>query len=173
MKKDFLTPILFIVAAVFVALGLNTTANAQAKKTETVKVTKTEKLLKDSGARYGPFQGEGTYFVAYSGKEMKEISVIIIESETAVVVLADVAAGREIDLKPEVMRKLLTYNMDADYIKVGISDLGSIRVQTEQNLELLNAKVFKDILDQIASGAEDIARILKPVFKQTARPVKQ
>lgn len=173
MKINLFTLILLIVAAVFVIPSLNGPSYAQAKKTETVKVTKTEKLLKDADAPYGPFQGEGTFIVSYAGKEKKEIDVIIIETDAAVVTFADVAAGRLIDLTPEVMRKLLKFNMNADYIKVGISDFGSIRVQTEQNIELMNAKAFKDILDQIAAGADDVAKILKPVFKQTAKPVKQ
>ena len=70
------------------------------------------------------------------------------------------------------MRKLLEFNSRADYIKVGISDIGSIRVQCEQNLVTMNSNFFKEVLDQVASGVDEIAMILRPVKKKTVAPVK-
>lgn len=146
-------------------LTINGLVNAQVKKSAVINVTRTEKLLRDVKANYQPFQGENSFIVLYSGKEKEEISVILIETDDAVLVFADVAAGRTVELTPEVMRKLLEFNMQADFIKVGISDIGSIRVQSEQDLVSINAKSFGTLLDQIAAGADDVAKIIKPVRK--------
>ena len=156
--------VLFIGTLVAI-LTINGLVNAQVKKSAVINVTRTEKMLRDIKANYQPFQGENSFVVVYSGKEIEEISVILIETDDAVLVLADVAAGRTVGLTPEVMRKLLEFNMKADFIKVGISDIGSIRVQSEQDLVSINTKSFGTLLNQIAAGADDVAKILKPVRK--------
>jgi hypothetical protein len=127
--------------------------------------TKTEKMLKEIKAPYKPFQGQNSFIVLYNGKEKKDIDLIAVEAGSGLAIFADVAAGREVDLTLEVMHKLLEYNLKTDYIKIGISDIGSIRVQSEQNLILINSKAFSEILDQIAAGVDDVSRILKPVYK--------
>ena len=160
------TRLLCIAVLSFSVFGAHVTSvDAQARKKSVIKVTKTEKMLRDVKATYRPFQRDDSFIVVYEGKELKEISVILIEASDVLVVLADVAAGREVDLTDGMMRKLLEFNMKADYLKVGISDIGSIRVQTEQELSLMSAKTFQKILDQAANVADDVAKILKPARK--------
>jgi hypothetical protein len=159
------TPLVLFIGTLAAILTINGLVNAQVKKSAVINVTRTEKMLRDIKANYQQFQGENSFVVVYSGKEIEEISVILIETDDAVLVLADVAAGRTVGLTPEVMRKLLEFNMKADFIKVGISDIGSIRVQSEQDLVSINTKSFGTLLDQIAAGADDVAKILKPVRK--------
>ena len=150
-------------------LGIHATrVHGQVKKDSVIKVTKTEKMLRDIKASYRPFQGENSFLIVYEGKELKEISVILIETPDLVVVFADVAAGREVELTDEVMRKLLEFNLVADYLKVGISDIKSIRVQTEQDLSLMSPKIFEKLLDQTASVADEVARLLAPARKKEA-----
>ena len=133
---------------------------------QVVKGTKSEKMLQEIKAVYKPFNGKDAFLISYTGKELKEISVITVESGSAISVSADVAAGREIELTADVMRKLLEFSSRADYIKVGISDIGSIRVQCEQDLVTMRSKFFGEILDQVAAGAEEVAVILRPVRKK-------
>jgi hypothetical protein len=159
------SPLVLFFGTLVAILTINGLISAQVKKSAVINVTRTEKMLRDIKANYQPFQGENSFIVLYSGKEKEEISVILIETDDAVLVLADVAAGRTVGLTPEVMRKLLEFNMQADFIKVGISDIGSIRVQSEQGLASIDPKSFGKLLDQIAAGADDVAKILKPVIK--------
>jgi len=166
MKKTFYIYIIFIFA-VFLTSGSGRQVAAQVVKDST-----SEKMLKEIKAIYKPFQGKDTFIVSYTGNELKNISIITVEVGLAISILADVAAGREVDLTPEIMRKLLEFNSRADYIKVGISDIGSIRVQCEQNLVTMNSNFFKEVLDQVASGVDEIAMILRPVKKKTVAPVK-
>ncbi len=148
-------------------LTVVTSVSAQAK-TAPAKESKLERLLKETSANYMPFQGPRTFVVTYKGKDKPQIDVILIEADESVLMFADVAAGKEIDLTPEMMKKLLQYNMHVDYIKVGISDLGSIRVQTEQDLTPLTGKVFEKILDQVAAGTDEVTKLLAPVRKGPA-----
>lgn len=166
-NRRFFTLILFVFTA-FVILSLSVRTNAQSVKPSAIKETKTEKLLREIKATYSPFQSDHSFVISYEGKEKKQIDVIVVEAETAVVIFADAAAGREIDLTPEKMRKLLEFNSKADYIKVGISDIGSIRVQSEQNLALIKAKLLGEILDQVASATDEVARIIGPIKQKNA-----
>lgn len=149
-------------------LSTSLQTNGQSSKPPAEKSTQTERLLKQSGAEYSPFQGDGTFIVSYKGKQMNRIDLIVVDANKAVVVFADVAAGREVNLTGDVMRKLLEFNLKSDYIKVGISDIGSIRVQTEQVLALMDAKNLNGMLDQVAAGSDEVADILKPVMKPPA-----
>src|SRR5215203_3205655 len=151
MRKN--SPSVLFIGTLVAILTINCLISAQVKKSAVINVTRTEKMLRDIKANYQPCQGENSFIVLYSGKEKEEISVILIETDDAVLVLADAAAGRTVGLTPEVMRKLLEFNMQADFIKVGISDIGSIRVQSEQGLASVDPKSFGKLLDQIAAGA--------------------
>lgn len=161
--------LILLILAVVMASGSRT--NAQAVRSPGAKVTKTETMLKEIKAVYKPFQAEGSFIISYNGNVKSEIDVIVVEVGTAIAILADAAAGREIDLTPEKMRKLLEFNSRSDYIKVGISDIGSIRVQSEQKLVLLNPKLFEEILDQVAAGTDEVAKIIGPI-KAKAVPIK-
>jgi hypothetical protein len=166
MTRKFYTCIFFIFAVTLIA------SSGRQAAAQVVKESSSEKMLREIKAIYKPFQGKDSFLVSYTGKELKDISIITVEVGPAISIMADVAAGRELDLTPEIMRKLLEFNTRADYIKVGISDIGSIRVQSEQTLVTMNSNFFKAILDQVASGADEIAMILRPAKKKTAVPVK-
>ncbi|HUR99809.1 MAG TPA: hypothetical protein VMZ26_17220 [Pyrinomonadaceae bacterium] len=153
---------LFVFAALLVT-SQSLPTYAQSVKSPATKETKTEKLLKELKVSYEQFTSDHSFVTSYDGKELKRIDVILVEAETAVVVLADAAGGRDVELTPEKMRKLLEFNSKADYIKVGISDIGSVRVQCEQNLSLINAKVLEEILDQVASATDEVAKIIGPI----------
>jgi len=152
----------------FVLVINATRVHGQVKKDSVINVTKTEKMLRDIKAPYRPFQGENSFLIVYEGKELKEISVILIETPALVVVFADVAAGREVELTDRVMRNLLELNLKADYLKVGISDIKSIRVQTEQDISLMSPKTFEKVLDQTALVADEVAKLLAPARKKEA-----
>ena len=154
----------FMIAAVF-----GGTAGAQTSALSAQKLTKTETMLKEIGAEYSrPVPAQLAFVVPYSGKEMKAIDLFVIEAAGGLVVMVDVAAGKDVNLTPAVLRKLLEFNAAVDYIKVGISDDGSIRVQTEQNLLAMTSAELQKLLDQAASGADDVAKILAPVRKKPA-----
>ena len=165
--KIKLLPSNLLVVSMFVVLGLNADVRAQAKKPVSVEQSKIEKMLKELGSTYSVMPGSQAFAIPYQGKELREIAVVTVEVGPTVVLWADVAAGREVDLTPEVMKKLLEYNLKADFIKVGISDKGTITVQTEQSL-LVNTENFKELIDQVAAGADNVAALLKPVRRKTA-----
>jgi len=161
-----LFPVLFTLAVIGV-VGLSASVEAQTASSPRKGAT-IEKLLKESGVAFEPFQGEDSFISVYEGKVNKQISVIVIEADAAVVITTDVVAGKEVDLTPAVLRSLLEYNLKADYIKVGISDMKSVRVQTEEVLKGLTPETFKVLIDQVAAGNDEVAKIIQPVRKKAA-----
>ena len=164
MKRLFLVPHVF--ALIWLA-GLFVSVEAQSSPSPK-KGSITEKLLKESGVDFDVFQGEDSFIIIYEGKTNKEISVILIEADEAVANLSDVSSGKDVDLTPAAMKSLLEYNMKVDHIKVGISDIKSIRVQTEQLLKGLSASTLKLMIDQVAAGNDEVAKIIQPVRKKAA-----
>ena len=146
-----------------VIFGLNLASSAQTAKTAPVKQSKTESMLKEIKATYQPFPGG--FIVTYEGKAKPLISLIIVEAGPAVVIVSDAAEDAQIDLTPEKMRKLLEFNSRSDYIKAGISNDKSVRVQTEQNLPSISAKFFGELLEQVAAGTDEVAAIVGPIKK--------
>ncbi len=168
MRRRGRLSIILLSISLTLSLFTNAVYGQSTKPAPAAKLSSTERLLKESGADYSPFQGDDSFIVSYKGKQMGRIDLIIIDADKSAVIFADVAAGRELNMTQEVMRKLLEFNLRSDYIKVGISDIGSIRVQTEQILALMDAKNFDQMLDQVAAGSDEIAAILKPAMKAGA-----
>lgn len=166
--RKFLHNSALAACSILLTVVLNGDVAAQAKKATAVSSTKTERMLKEIKANYTPTQDKRAYIVTFKGTAKSDINVILVEVENAVAMVADVAAVNEVDLTPEVLKELLEYNARVDYIKVGISDQGTVQVQTEQGLALLTGKVFSQMLDQVAAGADEVAKILAPVRKGSA-----
>ena len=158
---------LTLMATVLLSSIFSSDVRAQTGASTSVKETKTESMLKEIKLTYRPIEGEKGFIVSYKGKEMKEIDLIVAEAEDAIAILVDVSAGRDVHLTPATMRKLLEFSVSFDYLKVGISDIGSIRVQSEQSLTI-SAKAFGEVLNQVAFGADEVAKILAPVRKKAA-----
>jgi hypothetical protein len=152
------------VGAILLASGA---AGAQTAKATGTKPSKLEGMLKEIDAVYQPVKGENAFIVSYSGDDLKDIDLFVFEGEGAIAIMFDIVSAKDVNLTPAIMRKLLEFNANVDFIKVGISPNGSIRVQTEQGLEGMTSKSCKNMLDQMAAGANDIAKILAPARKKT------
>ena len=155
----------WVAVATLLAAGI---AGAQTGKPTVDQASKLEGMLKEFKASYQPVKGEKAFFVSYSGDEMKDIKLFVIEVGEGLAVLVDVATADEVNLTPAIMRRLLEYTCEVDYIKVGISKDGAVRVQTEQSLYGMKSKTLEEVLNQIAAGANDVAKILAPVRKKQA-----
>jgi len=110
-KNKTLSLILLIL---FVMMVSGHKTSAQAVRSPGVKASKTETMLKEIKAVYKPFQAEGSFIIPYNGNVKSEIDIIVVEVGTEIAILADAAAGLEIDLTPEKMRKLLEFNSRSD-----------------------------------------------------------
>ena len=167
IKNGPLALALVFLSTVFIVCS-SSTVYSQENKPAAAKETRAEKLLKEIKVDYAPFNTDNSFVVSYASKEIKQIDVIVIQTENMMVFLADAAAASEVDLTPAKMRKLLEFNNAADYIKVGISVLGSIRVSSEQESSRIDAKFFESLLDQIANGTEAVAKMIGPIKQKPA-----
>lgn len=160
MKQKY---VLSLIAVAVVVLFTGERLYAQAPA---AKETKSEKLLKEVKAAYKPLQAPASFIISYTGKELQEIKVVTVEAGSSIATVVEIAAGNEVNLTPEVMRKLLVFNSHADFIKASIGDDGGIRVQGEHDFTSMSAKFFGELLDQVAAGADEVAGIIRPVRKK-------
>lgn len=163
--KKFLHFTAIVVINFMVVAALSNGAAAQVKPESNASLSKTERLLKEISSTYTVLKGKNTFLVPFEGKHKKEIEVIVVDANEMVVWFSTVADGKEIEFTPALMRKLLEFNMQADYIKVGISERGSIDVQAEAFLSWMEPKSFQAVLDQIAAGANIVSGIVAPFKK--------
>jgi hypothetical protein len=163
--KEFLHVTALVLINFMVATALTNSAHAQVKSEPAASLSKTERLLKEISSTYTVLKGKNTFLVPFEGKHKKDIEVIIVESDDMIVLFSTVADGKEIEFTPTLMRKLLEFNMQADHIKVGISERGSIDVQAEAFLSWMEPKSFQAVLDQIAAGANIVSGIVAPFKK--------
>ena len=143
-----------LIAAVLVTSSMTVSAQA-------VNETKTERMLKEIGQPYTRMK-EGVYMILYKGKDFKDISVVAAEGNGYLIGFVDVANKEEAALTPDIMQKLLEFNLRADFIKVGIGKKGTITVQTEQSLRLIDTASVREIFDQLAAGANEVYTIVQP-----------
>ena len=163
--KKFLHVSALVLISFMVAAALSNRTVAQVKPEPSANLSKTERLLKEISSTYTVLKGNNTFLVPFQGKNKKDIEVIIVESDDMIVLFATVSDGKEIEFTPALMRKLLEFNMQADHIKVGISERGSIDVQLETFLSWMEPKGFQVVLDQIAAGANIVSGIVTPFKK--------
>jgi hypothetical protein len=145
--------------------------SSMAVSAQAVNETKTERMLKEIGQPYTRMK-EGVYMIQYKGKDFKEISVVAAEGDGYLIGFVDVANKEEATLTPDIMQKLLEFNLRADFIKVGIGKKGTITVQTEQSLKLIDTASVREILDQLAAGANEVYTIVQP-RAPASKPAKQ
>lgn len=161
--------LLFIVISLAMISASAFPVAGQTKQPAAAQPSKTEQLLKQISTSYRVIpESKNSFFVTYSGKELKTIDLFVIEVEgSGIAILFDVAEGNEVDLTPVALRKLLEFNTQADYIKVGLSDRGSVRVAAEIFLRSANAEGLEAVLDQAAASADEVARLIAPFRKKT------
>ena len=145
--------------------------SSMAVSAQAVNETKTERMLKEIGQPYTRMK-EGVYMIQYKGKDFKEISVVAAEGDGYLIGFVDVANKEETALTPDIMQKLLEFNLRADFIKVGIGKKGTITVQTEQTLRLIDTALVREIFDQLAAGANEVYTIVQPRVP-VSKPAKQ
>lgn len=136
---------------------------------QVAKDSKTESILKEIGQPYTRMKPD-VFTIAYKGKFLKEISVVAAEGNGYFIGFVDVASKAEAALTPQMMQQLLEFNLRADFIKVGVGNDGKITVQTEQLLRLMDKQAVSEMLDQLATGADEVYRIIKPAKTPVANP---
>jgi hypothetical protein len=113
-----------------------------------------QRLLDSSGLKYQP-AGDDGWKVAYDGEKAETITVYVNASDDTAYVQAIVRRS----FSPESIQqtiKLLQISFDTDFVKVGLTDKGTLQVLNETELRLLDGKALKRIVEAVATTADDI-----------------
>lgn len=116
-------------------------------------------LLEATGMNYEK-RSPTSWMVRYEGTGGADIPVVLAQADSILVLVAIAAAGSEIRQSTDLFRDLLTFNIDADYIKAGIDDDGDYQIRADVKLVTLTADLLKELMDQVATGVNQ----LRPLF---------
>jgi hypothetical protein len=149
-----------IVTLAVVLLGCAQPAAAQAVDSSSAKgALRLVQLLEETGLNYEK-RPPTSWIVRYKGSGGEDIPVVLAQAEDILVILNVAALGAETRESPELYRELLKFNLNADYIKTGIDDDGDFQIRADVKLASLNGTALKELLDQLASGVNQ----LRPLF---------
>ena len=114
-------------------------------------------LLEASGQQYEK-AGNG-WAVKFEGNNLKEIRVIVVQTEPLIVALTYLALKDDIADKAGLHEALLKINEDYDVVKALVDDDGDYALRMDLIPNGLTGKLFSDQLVQIATATD----LLKPI----------
>ncbi len=166
MKKYWMIPSLMLFSVLFT---FSAAAQAPAKlNLDKASAGKIVQMLEESGAAYGK-AGEAVWVAKFKGNQREEISVLVIGHENMLILSADVVEKAGYKSSPELLMRLLRLNDEYDRVKVGIGDEGEVFVRIDLSIRVVDAKEFKENLDQISAAVDEIYGAIK----QHLVPVKK
>jgi hypothetical protein len=150
-----------------VALGLVMLAGAAdaqqpvAPRSTESSVAKVQRLI--SGSGYANRHPNATVWViAATGPSIGKYDVFVAVSGDIVVIGAVVAKKSRIPQTPAVLQELLRCNHDIDYVKVGLDGDGDAFARIEVRAQTLEAKEFKQDMDQVTAATDAVYSRIKP-----------
>lgn len=116
--------------------------------------------LEKSGHTYRKVD-EGIWAVGLSGKNIKEIAVVVVAVEDSVLVQAQLAGRKDLSLKEALLVKLLELNHEYDASKLALSE-EMLYARTEMRAKLVDAKELDYLITQVAALADEAYPQIKP-----------
>jgi len=159
MKNTLLLSISFALLILVCPVQAQSTEKAPAlSKAASSKIVQ---MLEESEHTYAKSSGN-VWVVKFQGNNLKDIGVIVIGTETVLVLVSVIVEKEEFKTAPELLMKLLRFNDDYDRIKVAIDDDGSMIVRLDMTLRIADTKEFKENVEQVSAAADEIYATLKP-----------
>ena len=122
-------------------------------------------LLEGSGLAYSKVQ-ENTWSTEFTGKHADSIQLLIIIVDDTVSAWCKVAGKQRLNLSKETLGALLRFNHDYDGVKVTVDD-DTIWIRYDARVRSVDGPEWEYILNQVASGADELVKILEPALKRT------
>lgn len=158
MKNQLRMPALLAICA-----GLSIAAWAQAPaplKLDKASATKIVQMLEESGAGYAK-AADNVWVAKFIGKQKAEIVVMVIGHENMLILSGVIAEKKEFKVSPDLMMQLLRLNDQYDRVKVGIDGDGDLFVRIDLSIRVVDAREFKENLDQASAAADEIYGAIK------------
>lgn len=154
-----------------VAIGmilLLTTATAQTPKNAAgnsaadnkAALAKVVQLLEASGHNYTK-ASDNVWTIPFQGDSLKQFNVVAVYTEGLLVTFAIPVKKKNLKVTPDLLRKLLQFNVDMDRVKIAIDDEGDLVVRIDSSLRIMDGEEFKLVVEQVANATESIHSEIK------------
>jgi hypothetical protein len=110
-------------------------------------------ILEASGYSYTKAK-DNVWTIPFQGKTLAQFNVFVALSSNLVVIGAVPVEKKNLNVTPELMRKLLQFNEDLDRVKVGIDEEGDLFIRVDSSLRVMDAEEFKAIVEQVAAATD-------------------
>lgn len=158
LKKTFLLSISFaLLMFVCPALAQDDKKEPALSKAASTKIVQ---MLEESDHAYAK-SSSNVWVVKFKGNNIPDVGVVVIGTETMLVLVSVIAEKGEFKATPELMMKLLRFNDDYDRIKVAIDDDGSMIVRLDMPLRIADTAEFKENVEQVSAAADEIYAAIK------------
>lgn len=164
MKKQFLfaSALLFTCCLMMVLASTVWAQPAQQEPALNKAVaSKIVQMLEESGHSYAKASGN-VWTVKFKGNNLQDVNVIVVGTDTMLVLVSVLAEKQEFKTTPESLTKLLRLNDDYDRVKVCIDDDGSVILRVDITMRITDAKEFKENVEQMSAATDEIYAVIKP-----------
>lgn len=146
-------------AVAAVLLALTVCANATGQEGGGKSTPQLLALLEKSGYSYTKVQ-DGVYEVPATGKNLKEFSLRVVETETLLLVIAKLADRSDVSITEGFAVKLLELNDNYDVVKFALSD-EMLYARIDAPSRLMDAEELKNMV-------EIMARVIDECYPEVA-----
>ena len=169
MRKPLLLTILFALLMLACPALAQTTEKAPALSKAAA--SKIVQMLEESEHSYSKSSGN-VWVVKFKGNNVPDIGVVVIGTETIVVLVSVIAEKQEFKTTPELMMKLLRFNDEYDRVKIAIDNDGSMIVRLDMTLRISDTKEFKENVEQVSAATDEIYAAMKPFLVPPKKATK-
>jgi hypothetical protein len=146
------------IIAFIIIFNLNVFAKPSVIPQNTAKV---EQMLKQAGLTYKRVS-DTVWVVKTKGSVLPEFDMLIAENSGVLVVGVVMLNKKNLKLSPDLLFKLLKFNHEKDYVKVGVDNDDDLFVRAELNLKKLEPEEFKIVFNTVVMLADDVYTEIKP-----------
>jgi hypothetical protein len=159
MKRNFMKKFFALLSIAFIM-----SLNVPAKPLETNQnAAKIEQMLKQANLNYRR-ASDNVWIVKTKGKVLPEFEILVAENQNVLVIGVVMLNKKNLKLSQDLLFKLLKFNHQKDYVKVGIDDDDDIFVRSELNLSQIDALDFAFVFRTVVALADDVYTELKPAI---------
>jgi len=154
-----------LIALLALSMSSNLYAESQQKPGAPTKSTleKIAGLLEQSGESYTKVK-ENTWRIKFNGKALTDFNVLMGSTPEGTLVVFVIVAEKK-NLKgnpPEMMYKLLKFDDDFDFVKIGLDDDDDLIVSANLTVRTLDLQEFKDVVNRVAAAADQVYATVRP-----------
>jgi hypothetical protein len=122
-------------------------------------------LLEGSGLAYSKVQ-DNMWSTEFTGEHAASIKLLIMIVDDTVSAWCKVAGKQRLDLSKDILGALLRFNHDYDGVKVTVDD-DTVWIRYDARVRSVDGPEWEYILNQVASGADELVKVLQPALKRT------